>query len=114
LALASLIRNLLREWRSDRDPRIAAQIAILKRRINLIRLMQGFVIGAILCCVLSMLAIYAQWHRFSGPLFVAGLGSMVVSLLVSLGEIQLSSRALNLQLQVVEFDMRPWDSTDSE
>lgn len=103
LTLASLIRNLLKEWHDEADPHIAAQISILKQRVNLIRFMQSFVLIAILFCVLSMIAVYEGWSMLAGPLFITGLLSMVVSLLVSLVEVQLSTKALNVQLERVDF-----------
>jgi Protein of unknown function (DUF2721) len=106
LSLANLIRSLAAEWRNDQDPRIQAQIDVLRRRINLIRVMQSFAVLSMLLCILSMLAIYGQWKPFVGPLFVGGLAAMGISLLVSVLELQLSTIALNLQLKRVEDDAR--------
>jgi Protein of unknown function (DUF2721) len=96
LTLASLIRNLAREWRTDRDPRVQAQIDVLRKRVNLIRVMQSFAVLSMLLCILSMIAIYAQWEGIEGPLFVIGLTAMAASLLVSVFELQLSTKALNM------------------
>ncbi len=106
LSLANLIRTLAGEWRNDQDPRVQAQIDVLRRRINLIRIMQSFAVLSMLLCILSMLAIYGQWKPFVGPLFVCGLTAMAMSLLVSVLELQLSTVALNLQLKRVEDDAK--------
>lgn len=98
LALSSLVRGLLREWEETRNPRLLQQIAVLRRRINIIRLMQTAAVAAMLLSILSMVAIYAIWAGWEGPLFVAALSAMVLSLILSLYEIQLSTEALNVQL----------------
>lgn len=107
LALASLIRGLLREWEETRNPRLLQQITVLHRRINIIRLMQTAAVAAMLLSILSMVAIYEKWAGWEGPLFVAALASMVVSLLLSLYEIQLSTGALNVQLATMHDDSPP-------
>jgi Protein of unknown function (DUF2721) len=106
LTLASLIRALANEWRTEQDPRVQAQIEVLRKRINLIRVMQSFAVGSMLLCILSMIAIYADWRQIDGFLFVGGLMFMAMSLLVSAAELQLSTKALNLQLELVESDAK--------
>jgi Protein of unknown function (DUF2721) len=104
LSLASLIRTLANEWRAEQDPRVQAQIDVLRKRINLIRVMQSFAVISMLICILSMIAIYAGWSPVDGILFVVGLMFMAMSLVVSAAELQLSTIALNLQLARVESD----------
>jgi uncharacterized membrane protein YtjA (UPF0391 family) len=102
LALASLIRNLLREHAEHPDPRLVSQIRVLRRRISLIRSMQSFAVIAMLLSMLCMLAIFQNWAGLGHTLFFMALVAMVVSLAISLWEIQLSTHALNVQLETLE------------
>jgi uncharacterized membrane protein YtjA (UPF0391 family) len=102
LALASLIRNLLREHQANPDQRLVNQIRVLRRRIQMIRLMQTFAVLAMLCSMLCMLAIFGQRQSIGHWLFFLALVMMVISLAISLWEIQLSTHALNLQLEMLE------------
>ena len=57
-----------------------------------------------LSSMLCMLMIFQGWHDVGHVLFFVALVMMVVSLLFSLWEIQLSTDALNVQLQLLEND----------
>ena len=102
LALASLIRNLLAEWKTTSDARLVAQIAVLRRRITLIKFMQTFAVVSMLCAVVSILALWGEQSHVGGALFAAACGALSLSLLVALFEINLSTEALNLQLELLE------------
>jgi hypothetical protein len=102
LALANLIRNLLRENNEQPDAGLVEQILVLRRRIRLIRLMQSFAVAAMLCSMLCMLAIFQDWSGLGHTLFFLALVMMVLSLAISLWEIQLSTQALNVQLRTLE------------
>jgi Protein of unknown function (DUF2721) len=101
LALANLIRNLVAEWQGKPHERIEAQIRVLRQRVNMIRFMQTTATVSMLLCLLSMAAIYTD-TRFGGALFLGGLSAMAISVLASVLEIQLSTKALNLQLELME------------
>ena len=109
LALASLIRNLVAEWQNKPHQRIEAQIRVLRRRVDMIRFMQTTATVSMLLCLLSMAAIYTE-TRLGGALFLGGLLAMAISVLASVLEIQLSTKALNLQLELME-DLRAGDSS---
>lgn len=102
LALANLIRNLLAEWKTTSDARLVAQIAVLRRRITLIKFMQTFAVVSMLCAVFSILALWAEVSHAGGALFAAACAALGVSLLVALFEINLSTEALNVQLEQLE------------
>ena len=102
LALANLIRSLLAEWKTTSDARLVAQIAVLRRRITLIKFMQSFSVVSMLCAVMSILALWGEQGHIGGVLFAAACGALVVSLVVALLEINLSTAALNLQLKLLE------------
>ena len=104
LALANLTRGLLSDYIANPDDRLLSQIKILRRRIGMIRKMQTFAVAAMLSSMVCMLMIFQGWHEIGHVLFFVALVMMVVSLLFSLWEIQLSTDALNVQLQLLEND----------
>jgi hypothetical protein len=106
LAVASLIRNLHKKYQDEHTENILFQIRSLRSRINLIRAMQGLGILCIFLCVLSMFFIYAgfsSWAEFS---FGLALIVLMASLVCSLWEIQVSARALSIQLSDIEEEER--------
>jgi ABC-type bacteriocin/lantibiotic exporter with double-glycine peptidase domain len=107
LALANLIRNLLQEQLSNPNERLIGQIRVLRRRIQLIRLMQTFAVAAMLLSMLCMLTIFLEWEGVGYTLFFLALVMMIISLAISLWEIQLSTHALNLQLELLEDSEQP-------
>jgi hypothetical protein len=102
LALAALIRSLYDRWQEKKDAKILPQIESLRRRVMLIRNMQLFGTVAILLCVVAMFSVYEGWQHFGSIVFASALLSLIVSLLLSLREIQLSIVALNVQLEDIE------------
>jgi Protein of unknown function (DUF2721) len=101
LALANLIRNLLAEWQTTSDERLVAQISVLRRRLSLIKAMQTFAVISMLCAVMSILALWAKQEHVGGTLFAAACVGLAVSLVVALFEINLSTDALNVQLEQI-------------
>lgn len=101
LAIANLIRNLSSDYtkRSEAErPLLLRQIASLRRRVMLIRWMQAAGVASILCCVLTMFALYAQWQTSAKVVFALALLLMIASLVLSLIEIFLSAGALRMVL----------------
>lgn len=103
LALASLIRRLHGEYNKDtKNLLIYNQIKSLRRRIHMIRYMQTFGISSFFVCVLCMYCVYLQLHNLAHILFAVSLISLMVSLAISLVEIQVSTKALELELSDME------------
>lgn len=103
LAIANLIRKLHDEYISGKKSReLLAQLHNLKKRINYIRLMQALGVLSFLCCVICMFSIYKGWTRAAELVFAASLLSLLGSLFISLVEIFLSTRALELELSDIE------------
>ena len=100
LTLAQLIRQLA----ADRDSPdlVARQIPGLKRRIGLIKYMQSFGVVSFLLCALSMLAIYAAHAALGNILFGLSIVALAVSLLLSLGEVVISTQALSVVVEDIE------------
>jgi hypothetical protein len=101
LAIADLSRRLLREYEASRAPHLAEQIAVLRRRIGLIRLMQSFGMLGLLAGVVCMFTLYIDHPTLSKTVFGLMLILVMASISVSLMEVQLSTGALNIQLAAV-------------
>lgn len=102
LALASLIRNLHAKYMSEKDLTLKAQISNLKKRVLLIRNMQLLGILSLFFCVVSMFTIYQEYQIVGSIIFGFSLVLLMISLLLSIIEIQISVKALNIQLGDIE------------
>jgi small-conductance mechanosensitive channel len=99
LVLAQLIRQL---HSSDRDyfqTMVQRQIENLRRRIALIRLMQGLGVSSFLFCTLSMFALFVQQQSLAEVLFGLSLMLLMGSLVTSLYEIAISTQAIEAELE---------------
>lgn len=103
LALASLIRNLHAKYKDHTNKEgVLKQIRNLRLRLRLIRLMQFFGILSLILCVLSMFFVFEQLSAWANFLFASSLVAMLISLFLSLSEIQISTRALEIELSDME------------
>ncbi len=102
LTLAGLIRQLHEEYLRDPSRVVAGQIRNLQRRIGLIKAMQIFGVLSFLFCVLSMGMLFLRWIVAGEVIFGLSLLSMLISLGLSLAELSISVKALNLQLSDLE------------
>ncbi len=98
LTIAGLIRSLHKSYQENPNKNIKAQIVNLKRRVNLIKNMQIFGIVSLLLCVLSMFLIYEELQFYGSLVFGVSLVLLMLSLVLSIIEIQISVKALNIQL----------------
>ncbi|EKE69617.1 DUF2721 domain-containing protein [Gallaecimonas xiamenensis] len=95
LHLANLIRQMHGQ---DITPRIQRQLANLRRRVVLIRYMQEAGVLSFLFCVLTMLALYLGSPALAWWLFGASLLLLGGSLWLSVMEIRISVKALDIHL----------------
>jgi len=103
LSLASLVRKLHDEYlRGEKEKNILSQIKNIRSRLNLIRYMQGFGIMSFLCCVLCMFVIFKGWVALSNWIFASSLFFLLVSIILSLIEINKSTKAIELELSDIE------------
>lgn len=103
LALASIVRNLHAQYTSgDEKPNIRGQIKNLKYRLRLIKNMQAFGVLSFLSCIFSMYFIYINKLSWANLMFGLAMLAFIVSLIMSLIEIQLSTKALELELSDME------------
>ena len=98
LAYAQLVRTLKDRYEQDRSAVTQAQIENLRKRLNLSRLMQVFGTVSLLLCVVTMFVIYIGLSLTAIWIFGLALLALIVSLGLSIWEIIISSRALELYL----------------
>jgi hypothetical protein len=99
LSLAALMRDLYARYKAQPDPKIKGQLANLRYRIVIIRNMQVFGVASFFGCVLCMFTLFAGQEILSKWIFGGSLMLLLVSLALSLREIQVSIDALSLQIQ---------------
>ncbi|MEI7472310.1 MAG: DUF2721 domain-containing protein [Chitinophagaceae bacterium] len=103
LALAALVRKLHTEYNNgEKEKNILGQLKNLRSRLNLIRYMQGLSVFSFLMCVLCMYIITRGWMVAAHYIFAASLILLFVSILLSLVEINKSTKAIELQLSDIE------------
>jgi len=102
LSLAALMRDLHTRYQTEPDPRIKDQLRNLRYRIRLIRNMQVCGVASFFCCVLCMFLLFAGQMLVGKWVFGASLLLLLVSLGLSLREIQVSIDALSLQIADID------------
>jgi len=104
LHLASLVRQLHRDWIDRQDECLRAQIDNLRKRLKLIRWMQLLGAISLLLCVASMVAVMTGANSPGWIAFFAALLFMGASLTCLVLEIWCSGGALQILLNRVEKD----------
>ena len=102
LALASVIRKLHADYKASPHPSYLGQIASLRWRIRLVRNMQFCGVLSLLLCTICMFLLFWDQTMPAEIVFSAAMLVMIVSLVISLMEIQCSVQALDLHLESVE------------
>ncbi len=103
LAIASLIRGLHKKFLEAPDEKIIIeQIHNLRRRLTLIKNMQLFGVFSFLLCIICMYLLFRGHTAPANWVFVGSMLALLVSLILSLIEIQISTKALNLELADME------------
>ncbi len=104
LALSTLIRNLHGKYKQGfEDPELLrGQIKNLKRRMTLIKQMQATGVISFFTCVLCMFFFYIRYDMVAYAVFGISLVLLLISLALSLNEIILSTKALEIELGDME------------
>ncbi len=102
LAISSITRSLHDRYKSEGGVAVRRQIENLRSRLKLIRRMQSFGILSLFACILSVVSLFLGLRVMGEFLFGLSLLLMLGSLLFCLFEIQLSGRALEIELEDVE------------
>lgn len=98
LAVAQLIRMLHRQSLERDNCEEYQQIENLRHRLELTRWMQFFGVLSILLCTLSMFELFIGFFGLGKQIFGLSLIAMCISLFISLWEVFISTKALNLEL----------------
>lgn len=99
LALASVIRTLNNEFKTDDGQNRVQQIRNLHLRIILIKYMQAFGVLSFMFCVFAMLMLFWEEQILGEVFFITSLVTMVLSLILSLVEILMSGQSLKMELK---------------
>ena len=102
LSYAQLVRNLKDKYVKDRSEVTAAQIANLRKRLNLTRSMQILGISSLFCCVVSMVFCFISLRVTAIIIFGIALLLLISSLGLSIRELVISTRALEIHLNDLE------------
>lgn len=102
LTLAGLIRELCDRQNNQAEKNISAQIDNLRKRIYLIQYMQLFGVISFFLCVATMLFLFLGKSGLGEIVFTASLVSLLISLGLSIREISISVKALDIQLSSCE------------
>jgi hypothetical protein len=104
LAMASLIRGLHKEYKEAtmEEEAIIGQIKNLKKRLTMIKNMQTYGIMSFFLCVICMFLLYQEFTTAANWVFMGSMLCLLISLGISLAEIQISNNALNIELSDME------------
>jgi hypothetical protein len=112
LAYASVVRGLHASYNDNQgkthpgeanpDTLIVGQNQNLRKRLVLTRTMQLLGIGSLLLCVLCMFLVYIELQLSAEIIFGIALVMLIVSLAISVREIQISVKALDLHISDME------------
>jgi hypothetical protein len=99
LAYTTLVRNLKDRYDEQPNENYLAQIETLRLRLKLTRWMQAIGTSSLFLCVLSMFVIYIGQNLLAVYIFGIALLLLIVSLGLSVWEIEISSKSLDLHLR---------------
>ncbi|MBA4409935.1 MAG: DUF2721 domain-containing protein [Bacteroidota bacterium] len=102
LAYASVVRSLHTSFKKNPNFILLGQIQNLRKRLRLTQTMQVLGISSLLLCVICMFLIYVHFMIWAEILFGIALVLLILSLAISIREIQISVKALDLHLSDME------------
>ena len=103
LVLAQLIRKLKDMDTEEDHALIERQLSALRKRIVLTKRMQAFGVLSFLLCTVSMFLLFLQLEQPGVVAFGVSLVLLSLSLVYSLWEIQISTNAINVELENFEW-----------
>jgi len=102
LVLAQLIRGLNKRDNEGLELVVKRQISNLRTRLFLIRAMQSAGVLSFLLCTIAMFLIFVDMPFSGSILFGLSLTSLTISLFLSLFEVHISTRAIEIELESME------------
>lgn len=107
LSYAQLVRILKDSYMQDHSALTHAQIMNLRKRLYLTKNMQMLGVGSLLLCVATMFLIYVGLHVISAYVFGLALLLLIISLTLSVLEIRISAKSLEIYLGNMENAHKP-------
>ncbi|MBT8180652.1 MAG: DUF2721 domain-containing protein [Eudoraea sp.] len=98
LAIAALIRQLHKQYQEKASRGLGIQVRQLERRLRIIKNMQAVAILSFLFSAITMFLIYIEQEFWANLIFGISLLALMISLVLSLIEVQLSTNSLKIQL----------------
>ena len=102
LSYAQLVRTLKDRYMEDHSALTLAQIANLRKRLHLTKNMQMLGVASLLLCVATMFLIYIGFQQISAYVFGLALVLLIISLSLSVMEIRISAKSLEIYLSDME------------
>ena len=102
LSYAQLVRTLKEQYVQKHSEVTAAQIDNLRRRLYLTRSMQVLGISSLFLCVITMFLIYIGFNTTAVYVFGIALLLLIASLGISIWEIHISVKALEIHMKDME------------
>jgi uncharacterized membrane protein YdfJ with MMPL/SSD domain len=102
LSYAQLVRTLKDRYMEDHSAITHAQIMNLRRRLYLTKNMQLLGVASLLLCVITMFFIYVGLQLISAYIFAVALILLIISLGLSVLEIRISAKSLEIYLSDME------------
>ena len=102
LSYAQLVRTLKDRYMEDHSALTHAQIMNLRKRLYLTKNMQLFGVASLLLCVATMFLIYIGLQDVSAYVFGLAILFLIISLSLSVWEIQISAKSLEIYLSDME------------
>lgn len=106
VTLANVIRQLSNLENAPSRDIVIRQIENLRIRMTVIRLMQAFGVLSFVFCTLSMFSLLLAFPVAGMYLFAASLLLLVVSLLFSFYEVNISTTAINIELEKFDEELK--------
>ena len=106
LGYSALIRSLHEKFKANPNEVLHGQIANLRRRLYLTKYMQILGVSSLFLCVFTMFLIFVGDHVLAMWMFGVALLLLITSLAISILEIQISVKALDLHLGDMEVNRR--------
>lgn len=102
VAYTQVVRNLHKQYIESPTTVLKGQIYNLRRRLYLIRRMQILGVTSLFLCVITMFLLFIGSEDIATWIFGAALLLLCASLAISIWEIQISVKALELHLSNME------------
>jgi len=103
LGLSTRIRSLHDKYAAiENKASLLLQIKNLRLRLHIIRYMQLLGSFSFLCCIICMYCIYMDYQKLANVVFAISLAALALSIMFSLWEIQISTKAMEIELGDME------------